>query len=941
MEKTTSFLAINSFIKNELFFFHSHLRILLLFTFCILSFNLGAIERDIGSDNINKDVADVAICITSDESVLASGEETVFVSLLVNNNSDEVIKDILSLDVPDDWIVVPNAEIQIEVPPRDSVFQIFGVKIPADVIAGTHTLYAHIEELAVESQPIAVEIPATVQLKAVVENIAPYYLHTNLINLDLNILNEGNAPVNVRIEARGDPICQVKFDPSPILIPPGDYRVNTIKVTPHFSPQDNQFIIYRVINDETCEVMYQNTIAIRLTAPDDDDEDPCIRIPGYISTIAYNDEGDWGFALEMAGEGIIDAERERYLEYYFFLPTTNNNNYWYNSVNEEVYIGISEPEWSIDLGDTIYTLTPLTQLNRYGRGAGFDIDLDDFACGAHYTQNAYNNCYNPMETCGYVGYYPTENLYVSGNYLHRYLEDYPKSDIISIASEYLHPGRGATEVEIANNFANNEGRHDTYAFRFDTQGQVYQDTWFDVEGIYAGRDFWGYYNDLKLISGVVDFPICCPLRANASVTMFRQVYEQGDYDCDDFYILKQRQNQCNVNISYNCFDNLSLTLNGLLLRAWDEGECPDYNFYQQWGGLTASTNLRGWNLTGNISFGRQTDYLRCHTESFLQAYWLYASRQLRENFYGSLFYQGGNTNYYDARHWRNCYGGSLRYQYAPYGFAELYFQRVQNSPDRYQYNQASFLLSHTFSNRHVLDISAQYYHYQCRFANDYYFLVSYTVPFSLPMGTRRDIGNVEGYVQDARNGYPVADAMLDIGGRKCITDSQGYFAANSLKRGMHDLNIEMLPKQYVTLNERNPPIAVLGGKNRQIVIPVTTNCSIEGEVVLYDYADPLEILLNPDKLEDKSMMKKKPVSDIRVVIDRNNGEDAYTCLTNTRGAFKFTNLRPGDWCITISTEAIPEYHRLNMNQITYEIKADENKQIQFEILPIPPKVQSL
>lgn len=883
----------------------------------------------------------VSISTTSEKHIIATGNETVFISYFIKNESDKYIKDCLSLSLPMDWLAIPTTKIDVEIPPGDTFLQIFALKVPKNVSAGRYIINAELENLSLESTPIFIEIPYKVQLKIQSENIASYYPINESIDLDVNLKNQGNTPLSVRMEAVGDPHCNLIYRQTPMFIPAQNQYLTTLHIEPNLRKDDEkQFILLKAIDNSTSEILYKDTITLCFTPPDyDENTDPYLRIPAHMSMIALGENSDNVFAFEWGGGGIVDPERERYIEFLFRLPTNSRNVIY--SVDQCIYFGVEEPDWSIDLGDTVYSLSPLTQRYRYGRGAGFDVEKEKFSFGAHYTQNIFNNDYNPKETCGYVGFNPTNRLYISGNYLHRDVQEEPTSNLVSIASEYELTKRIHTELELGKNLVNHAGHHDTSAFRFDMRGEIYKDTWFDIEKIYAGPAFFGYYNNVNTFSSVIDFPLCSRVRANISTGNLKQNYVQG-YHAEDSYAIRQRQRQYNANISYNFSSGASFTLNGLLLRAWDHGENSQYNFYQQWGGFTTSYNLKGWSLVNIVSYGRQIDYLTHNIQPFLQRYWCYASKQLTENLYSSVFYEGGNTNYYDAKPWRNTIGTSIRYRYSLRGYGELFLQRVNNKPDMYELNQISFVLSHTFRNGHYLDVSSQYFNYQTHYPNDFLFLVSYTIPFSMRVGKRRDIGTLSGHVHDVYHGIPIPKAMVNVGGKQSITDADGNFTFKNLKTGTHNLKIEMLPKQMITQSARNQSINVIGGENTQITIPIISTCSINGEIVLYTYRDPIEIIMmNQDSDLEAEMVKKGSLPEIRIVIESNDSEEVYTSVTNEKGFFYFNNLRPGKWNIYVNTDQLPDRYYLKTNNLSLDLKPNEHQEITFDVLPIPQKILPL
>lgn len=892
---------------------------------------------DFSDEDTNE--SDCLTLTSSKESSVIPGE-TFFVSCLLRNNENISFEDIITLDIPEGWQVVPHNEIPLQIPPQKSQVHVFGVKVPFGQIAGHYLLSIKLKNRQQALKRMSVLVKSEKGFRMEVDNMNQCYPINEPIDLKLDFFNSGNAPISVLIGAYPDPCCKLFYENDPIEIDPHSSSSRRIRIEPDLGPDDDkQFVRVVVMDAETKEIIFQNTITLLFNEPYGDDEDPYVRIASHVSMMALGDNGRKVLALEWAGSGFIDPERCRYLDFVFRIPTTTKNVIL--GVDQRLYLSLSEPGWIINLGDTVYDVSPLTQYYRYGRGAGFDIDNGQIATGLHYTQNTYNTDYNPRETGAYLGYYLADGLYVSGNYLHREVPiAEPTSDIFSIYSEYDWSLYGTknmhTELEGANDFVKDPGKRDTGAYRIETRGEVCRDTWFDFEKIYAGSAYYGYYSHVDMYTGSLDLPVYNQMRANASMTRLKQNFEDeefNNYKGNDWQATKPRQRQYNANLSYNFCNGASITWNGLLFRAKDAGYAYQYNFLQKWAGFTSSFCANGWSVVGIVAWGRQDDYRKHIDNQFLQRYYCYLSKQFNEKYFGTLFYEGGNTNYYDAKPWRTTYGGSLGYRYRASTYAEIFLQRVNNARDRFQLNQASFRLCHSFSNYHSLDATVQYFQYKKHYPNDFLFLVSYTIPFGMPVAKRKDIGDVTGTIFNTADHSYVADALVKLGSKQCYSDDRGRFEFKNMKRGSYDLKTEILPRDIIVQNPRSQPVEVFGGQSVDVMLPVINSGIIRGEIIRYSYVDPQQ--------QDESNMKKHPLPGARVIISLNHGEEVYTLLTNEKGIFNFNHLRPGEWLVKVVESHIPDRHHLSLNQIVVHLKAKEEHEVLFKVIPEKRVLQHL
>ena len=229
-----------------------------------------------------------------------------------------------------------------------------------------------------------------------------------------------------------------------------------------------------------------------------------------------------------------------------------------------------------------------------------------------------------------------------------------------------------------------------------------------------------------MLSSSLDVPVGKRWRLNLSINRFRQ---EIPFCCkDEESSIIPRQHQYAANLTYSVNSQCSFAFNTLFLKADDRGEKPQYDFFQKWYGCSFFGSHRGYNLNAFASFGRQKDYLTHKTSNWLQRYYAYLSKDISPTLRGSLFYDTGNINYYDARAWSIGYGGSLSYRFSPQGL-EVFLQRIKHTCDNLNLSQITVNFNYTFKNMHRLQALAQYYRYKTHFPNDILFMVSYSGAF--------------------------------------------------------------------------------------------------------------------------------------------------------------------------------------------------------------------
>lgn len=887
-------------------------------------------DRDNGAIVIGaqSECSPVLIEITSPPVCEPTPGELFFVSALVTNRTDQVFEGNLQLSTPDGWHSFPEANLSLSLEPDESKVVMYGVKVPTTALAGEHPITLKLQDHPHSCSPVIACIRPKVDVRGCVEGVGDVFNINQQAQFYVRYTNNGNVPLRVVVETFAQPACCITCAEGLFEIPPHETYEIPITLAPEscLLQEISQFLLVKLVDADTGEQLYQNPMTLKFILPTGSSDDQYARVPARFRMMALGDRYKNILAAEYAGGGLIDAEKERYCEFFLRMPT--DSRYVIYNIDQCLYAGMYDKDCNVQIGDTVYTLSNLTQRYRYGRGANVERFWDKWSAGLHYTENTLRSECNPRELCSYVEWRPMDNWGISGNYLHKVEGGIPTSNIVTLQSDLELPSDILAEVEAGKNFVEKRHHRDNHAYRLALSGKMWNDSWFSVEKIYAGPEFYGYYNHLHLFSAALDVPLCRRLRFNANINRFVQNFDMCCDDPSDAII--PRQHQYCGSLTYSITSGCSFAINGMLLRGQDLGDCPQYNFYQKWLGGSLFLSARGYSLNSSATWGQQKDYRRHKTTHSLQRYYVYLSKDFSSKLSGSIFYEGGNTNYYDTRPWRTAYGGAVYYRFAPTGCLELFMQKVKQSSDMLDMSQITFNFNYTYKNQHTLQASAQYSNYRSHYPNDMMFLVSYSIPFAMPVCRRQDVGNVSGMVYNAWDKCAVNGAMIECAKCHVATDADGRFQFKSIPRGNHCPKIKLLPDELVPLNNGELSVDVTGGRTTDISIPVAPACSIGGEVILYGYKDLFAMIVNSSQGE---LIAQDGIKGMKVGISLEGQQEVYIGATNEKGLFTFPKLRPGTWHIKLFTDSLTELQELDMNNLIVDVKPGENKFIAFKVTP--------
>ena len=239
-----------------------------------------------------------------------------------------------------------------------------------------------------------------------------------------------------------------------------------------------------------------------------------IEIIGSAHVYDRKDEITSGFQTTISGAGPLDESGKRYVKFTLRGPDIRKRSAF--GKYDEYDFELRARDYEFGIGDSGFTLSPLTEEYRYGRGVKGKLALNDFTFGAYY-QNARWRTPKRETVAGFVNY-SVRNKYKLGlNYLKR-LDDY---GIVSLYGQ-LEPIRG-TDVELE--LASGE---DDYAYLLRVYGRRHQVS-YHLKLVHAGPDYPSRYRDINSLSANITAPLVYKMRLAAS---FQQTKSNLDLDPD-------------------------------------------------------------------------------------------------------------------------------------------------------------------------------------------------------------------------------------------------------------------------------------------------------------------------------------------------------------------------------------------------------------------------
>ncbi|MEI6502814.1 MAG: hypothetical protein WCP21_17530, partial [Armatimonadota bacterium] len=209
--------------------------------------------------------------------------------------------------------------------------------------------------------------------------------------------------------------------------------------------------------------------------------------------------------------------------------------------------------------------------------------------------------------------------------------------------------------------------------------------------------------------------------------------------------------------------------------------------------------------------------------------------------------------------------------------------------------------------------------------------VAYTLPFSLAVGRRHDIGVLAGRLFDAEKPqHPgLAAATVIVDGQAVSTDVEGRFVVGGLRPGPHHLQVDRasIGLQRVTTVLSPVAVEITGGQVSRLELGVVTAASVAGVVAQRSAVSPAQ----PAEVTGAAA-SDTPVSVAGLLVELTGAGESRQCLSDTEGRFSFEGLRPGAWSLKVAPAGLPAHYFIERSQTELKLQPAQRYVVRFEIV---------
>jgi hypothetical protein len=865
----------------------------------------------------------------------------------VTNTSDEELEFISDVKLPEGWkLIIPSFPFRLA--PNATEIRLVSFFIPQTALAGKYEItylvrsnrYPAISDLV----RIYVVVLSVTKLQAKLLQTPEQVIAGDDYEARFSVINESNIENIVIIKINSGQDLPYTVEPERLKLAPGESKTVTVvvktdkKIKRGF--KHHLKLTVQALEDEKMIGQARSTVDIipRITG----EVDRFHRIPAKITfrTVGQRaEEKKTRFQGEFSGIGPLDEEGDKQIEFFFRGPDTLEDSSMFGQ-RDRYFAGYRSKSLDLLLGDYYYSLSHLTEQTLDGMGVEGNLRIGDFGLRAYHTKTRW---LDPEEKETGIHFdYLLRDKYRIGINLFGNKSDIEDAQIASLQGN-LEPLEN-TNIEFEWAYGRQDKEHDN-AYWLNLYGSRSWVTYV-MEYIYAEPDFPGYYQDKEYISGNFFFPIKKPFTLNVTL---RQEKDNLDMDRSAESADLRRFGQLGLNYAFKT--GTTLSIESRYRTSEDRLPDPDFDYRELTfrGQLGQSFQKLFFNVSAEL--GKTKDRLKDQTSDV-------------------GIYEG--TAYFMPTH-NQTYGGYVRY--SRHGDPENEDRITMNTgltssfqigkKARFNLKIERYDCMGTDSgDRHIVDLGLSYLFFDkinmsARGRHTLYssnsdqedetaFIVDFTIPFGLPVGRKKSVGMLEGYLCDQETGQAIPNAILRLSGVPAVTDSDGEFTFPALKPGTFYLDIDSasIGLERIPVQKTPMEVDIEGGKETSIEIGITKSADLSGKVLVYRFAKKdtrQKYAVREDKdsrvPEDTEKELVEGYGLANVLLEFKSESETWRVLTDRKGRFSFDGVRPGQWTLTVYADNLPQYHYLEKNTFEIELAPGEKKEMEIRVLPRKRTIQ--
>ncbi|HDQ44240.1 MAG TPA: hypothetical protein ENN17_01910, partial [bacterium] len=868
------------------------------------------------------------------------------------------------LSLPTGWRPVVD-ELPFTMGPDASEVRIVSFQIPASAAAGQYTVTYRVasrRDPSVQDEfGIGVHVMAVRDFRVRLLNPPDHAFAGDTSAVQFMIENGSNVTDTLRIRFEINAKWTAWTDAETVVLRPGEHRIVTARIAVPVSVTRESRQTLRLSGfspaDPELPVLRQ-THTLRIIPRDPVREDLHHRLPVDVGVKLLGNWENGRFAhdyqIDIHARGALDEAGKQKAAFRYRAPDMYDTSPL--GQRDEIFARFENDRFLVFAGDGRYTLSTLTEKQRYGRGAEVGFTLNNWIGGGMAYRDRWTQDRSRVGA-GYLGYRVTDTWLVKTHFMSK--ERRGRTAVLASIAASGQPFVNTTvELEAATGRREDEDSKNAYHAKIRGRTERFQ---YHAELIKTDNGFPGYYSTLDMgMAGLT-------WKLNDRVQFFIQSRQSSDY-----YLLldgryaEVRGRYTSAMIQYRMSRSASLRLGGINVSRTDRQPEPKFDYADHTGRFEMNAGFHDFSIHARTEMGRTQNRLT-GLDALTQRYLL--SLRYQPSSRASVNVNAGydeSRRVLDRRSTVVSLGLTADWQFTSVSKLTL---RMQNatSPDQIYTDRDMFdlTLTHRFPNRHWIELRARHTLLRgTEDTRDAALLAEYHVPVGVPIRRKANIGSLSGRVIDAETGMPAENIWLRINGATAVTNKEGIFRFSALTAKTYYLSLDRsnIGLNRIATQKMPMQIDIAGGVEQQIHLSLVQAARLSGRIVVYRVVNDSSDHFSASRMDQHldayyvsgsgngangngngkngtaavtngkvKLVEDYGLSNTLVTLSRDDEE--FRLLTGPDGAFVFDGLRPGTWLIRFGESTLPEYHQYKQKEFLVTLEAGEIRDLNAEVMP--------
>ncbi|MFC4723263.1 SpaA isopeptide-forming pilin-related protein [Geojedonia litorea] len=805
----------------------------------------------------------------------------------VKNEGDSINPISLDVNMPEDWDVISISKLdKLAKAERKIVMVSFFIPNRSSSGVSMSSILIKSNAKVLKTLDFKLNIANNYDLE-VFNIVVPQQVQAGeVIETSFGIRNKGNVAQEVFLNSRNT----IEGD-SKIIIPKDSMVVVNIsqKTNPNLGAYrkiSTNLDVQNIASGRT----YYNSKSVEVIPTKIKQKDPYFRYPLSASVLysSHNRPNNHysTMSAELRGNGYLDTERLHHLNFTLRVPKKENIRR-FSVVDQYSLIYSRKNKTTVYLGDHSYIINRLGFGSRYGMGFKLDHNINNWTLSAFYSRPRLFN-FNKNPWYGVRAQYRYSDSLQVGitfershgntyNYTNFFNRD-GRGQMLTVDYDYLNKNT-RVEAELSASYSNS-----VLDFATDINFiQSFKNISFSSALIWAGKNYLGIIsNSLQLTNNLNYYKDGLNIGLGHATSRVHRRLDPLLYDAEPYYeayfaTLGYRfSNKHYVNFRFD--------------KRIREDQLEPSNYHYNEYGVNYRFNYNDKKFTGSFG-GRfaKTQNLLIENSNYRNTY----SHHLNVSYslINNLNIRGGLNHIYTNRYGLSelsqnffRYNIGLNYNAMRRLSINLNYNSGFSPEDSYiQREYINFNLRSQINKNHRLEIRANYFENPLIFdKKELFAYAKYTYTFGVGVKRLFDQGGISGQVFTRTKGVDVKGVKFYTAGKTIVTDEYGRFEMNNLELGIN----------YIYLDESTLPLDVMCTQKNPIEVKVEKNQKTEIDIQLVKSGNLFGTLVLQNK--DKAIE-----TNLGAYLKLSNEQFTYYVESNNEGVFKYKNIVPGNYTLTI------------------------------------------